>query len=301
MDRLEAMSVLVCAADKGSLSAAARTLHMPLPTVSRKVAELEAHLKTVLVIRSRTGLQLTEAGLAFVAASRSILEDMTQAEQAASGEYRSPTGQLVVAAPIVFGRLHVLPVITDFLAAYPRVDVRLVQSDRLAHLVDDQIDCAIRIGELPDSGMTAMRLGTVRRMVCASPAYLKKHPPLRKPRDIAIHDCVTAEALGLAESWTFGHGKDQTAIDVRSRLVVNTSEAAIDAAMGGAGLTRALSYQIAEPLRRGALKIVLAGFEPRPWPVHLIRKPQSRLPLKLRAFMDYAAPRLRQRLAEQAG
>jgi DNA-binding transcriptional LysR family regulator len=207
----------------------------------------------------------------------------------------------VVASPIVFGRLHVLPVITDFLAAYPNVDVRLVQSDRLAHLVDDQIDCAIRIGELPDSGMTALRLGTVRRMVCASPSYLKKHPSIRKPGDTAAHDCVTAEALGLPESWIFGHGKDQTAIAVHSRLVVNTSEAAIDAAVAGAGPTRALSYQIAGALGRGALKIVLAGFEPHPWPVHLIRKSQSRLPLKLRAFMDFAAPRLRQRLAEQPG
>ena len=291
------MSVLVCAAEKGSLSAAARALRMPLPTVSRKVAELEAHLNAALVIRSRAGLQLTEAGQAFVAAARAILEDMAQAERAASGEYLAPTGQLVAAAPIVFGRLHVLPVVTEFLAAYPKVDVKLVQNDRLAHLVDDQIDCAIRIGALPDSGMIAVRLGMVRRVVCASPAYLEKHRPLKKPGEIAAHDCITAEVLGMPESWRFGTGKSAAEVRVRSRLVVNTLEAAIDAAVAGAGLASALSYQVRDQVRQGTLKIVLADFEPPPWPVHLIHRPQSLFPLKLRAFLDFAAPRLRQRLA----
>ena len=295
------MSVLVCAAEKGSLSAAARALRMPLPTVSRKVAELEAHLKAaaLVMLASRAGLQLTEAGQAFVAAARTILENMAQAERAASGEYLAPTGQLVVAAPIVFGRLHVLPVVTEFLAAYPKVDVRLLQSDRLAHLVEDHIDCAVRIGELPDSGMIAVRLGTVRRVVCASPAYLEKHRPLRKPAEIAAHHCITAEVLGMPESWSFGARNARTEVRVRSRLVVNTLEAAIDAAVAGTGLARALSYQVCDHVRQGALKIVLADFEPPPWPVHLIHKPQSLFPLKLRAFLDFAAPRLRQRLVWQ--
>ena len=139
---------------------------MPLATVSRKVAELEAYLKATLVIRSRAGLQLTEVGRAYLASARSILEELATAERIAGGEYSEPTGQLVVSTPVVFGRLHVLPVVAEFLAAYPKIDVRLLQNDRLSHLVDDHIDCALRIGELPDSSMTAVRLGEVRRVIC---------------------------------------------------------------------------------------------------------------------------------------
>jgi DNA-binding transcriptional LysR family regulator len=298
MDRLEAMSILLKAVDTGSLSAAARALGSPLPTISRKVAELEAHLNATLVIRSRAGLQLTEAGQAFVASTRTILEEVKAAERAASGEYIAPTGQLIVAAPIVFGRLHVVPVVTEFLAAYPNVDVQLIQSDRPMHLVDDHIDCAVRIGELPDSGLTVQRLGEVRRVVCASPAYLETHSTPRKPDELIHADCIAAEALGLPERWSFGRGKSHRIVTVRSRLVVNTVEAAIDAAVAGTGFTRALSYQVAESLRRGYLKIVLADFESAPWPVHLMNKSQERLPLKLRAFIDFAAPRLRQRIAD---
>ena len=145
----------------------------------------------------------------------------------------------MVAAPIVFGRLHVVPVVTEFLAAYPKVDVKLLQNDRLAHLVEDQIDCAVRIGELPDSSVIATRLGTVRRVVCASPAYLEKHRPLKKPGDIAVHDCITAEVLGVAERWSFGAGRTQAEVSVRSRLIVNTLEAAIDAAVAGTSQARA--------------------------------------------------------------
>ena len=192
MDRLDSMSVFVSAVQAGSLSAAARALGMPLPTVSRKVAELEQHLKATLVVRSRTGLQLTEAGQAFFTSARTILEDLAAAERNARGEYAEPTGQLVIAAPVIFGRLHVLPVITEFLAAFPRIDIRLFQNDRLSHLADEGIDCALRIGDLPDSGLTALRLGEVRRVLCASPAYLEKRGTPRKPADLGLHDCLTA-------------------------------------------------------------------------------------------------------------
>jgi DNA-binding transcriptional LysR family regulator len=297
MDRLHAMSILITAMDRGSLSAAARTLRMPLPTVSRKVAELEAQLNATLVIRSRAGLQLTEAGQSYVAAARAILEEVKTAEAAAAGEYAAPTGQLVVAAPVMFGRLHLLPVTAQFLAAYPNVDIRLVQSDRLMHLVDDHIDCAVRIGDLPDSALTAVRLGEVRRVLCASPRYLEKHGSPRNLRDLERHACITAEPFGLPERWSFGKGKQQTSVAVRSRLSVNTVEAAIDAALAGVGLTCALSYQVAGPVARGALKLLLPGLEPAPWPVHLLHKPGARLPLKLRAFLDFTAPRLRQGLS----
>lgn len=300
MDRLESMSVFVCAVEAGSLSAAARALGMPLPTVSRKVAELEQHLKATLVIRSRAGLQLTETGQAFFASARTILEDLAAAERSAAGEYAEPTGQLVIAAPIVFGRLHILPVITEFLAAFPKIDVRLLQNDRLSHLVDDGIDCALRIGDLPDSGLTALRLGEVRRVLCASPDYLQKHGVPRKPADLSRHDCLTADIFGLSERWSFGGGRTRSEVAIRSRLIVNTVEAAIDAARAGAGVTRALSYQVEAHVRLRQLRIVLAAFEPPRWPVHFLYKPQPHLPKKLRAFLDFAAPRLRQRLAKAA-
>ena len=296
MDRLEAMSMLVCAVEKGSLSAAARTLRVPLPTVSRKVAELESHLKASLVIRSRSGLRLTEAGQAYVVSARAILGDVAAAERVALGEYAAPTGQLVVASPVVFGRLHAVPVTADFLAVYPDVDVRLALSDRLTHLLDENIDCAIRIGELPDSGMTAVRLGEVRRVLCASPGYIEKHGAPRSLRDLERHACITADPFGLPERWSFGRGKQQTTVSVRSRLSVNTVEAAVDAAAAGVGLTCALSYQVAGLVKRGDLKLLLTGSEPAPWPVHLLHKSQPRLPLKLRAYLDFAAPRLRRRL-----
>jgi DNA-binding transcriptional LysR family regulator len=251
-----------------------------------------------LVIRSRAGLQLTEAGQAFFTSARAILEDLAAAERNAAGEYAEPTGQLVIATPVVFGRLHVLPVVTEFLAAFPKIDIRLLQNDRLSHLADEGIDCALRIGALPDSSLTALRLGDVRRVLCASPAYLQKRGTPRKPADLSRHDCLTADIFGQPERWSFGSGKTGSEVTTRSRLVLNTVEAAIDAAKAGAGITRALSYQVEPHIRQRQLRIVLASFEPPRWPVHFLYKPQARIPKKLRAFLDFAAPRLRQRLAK---
>ena len=192
MDRLEAMGILVAAVESGSLSAASRKLGTPLPTVSRKIAELEAHLKTRLLIRSTRRLALTDAGAAYVAASKRILEQMNDAERAASGEYSAPKGDLIITAAIVFGRLHVLPVVTDFLAAFPDINVRLALSDRNVHLVDDHIDMAVRIGALPDSSMVATRVGFVRRVVCGSPGYFAAHGTPTLPADLSDLACVSS-------------------------------------------------------------------------------------------------------------
>jgi DNA-binding transcriptional LysR family regulator len=298
MDRLEAMSILVQAAEAGSLTAASRKLGIPLPTVSRNVAELEAHLKTILFVRSRKGLQLTEAGRSYVATAKGILENITQAERAAAGEYMAPTGDLVIAAPVVFGRQHLLPVVSEFLNAFPDVNLRLIQSDRNMHLVDEHIDVALRIGELADSALKAVALGSVRPVICASPDYLARKGRPNSLEDLTRHSCIMAEAFGMPQSWRLKTEKADIAIPVRSRLIVNTMEAAIDAAIAGVGLTLALSYQVAEPVRRGELQIVLAKFKQPVWPVHFLYNSQDRLPLKLRAFMDFTAPRLRQRLSD---
>jgi DNA-binding transcriptional LysR family regulator len=298
MDRLEAMSFFVAAADAGSLSAAARRSGVPLATVSRKVSDLERHLKTRLLNRSTRRLTLTDAGDAYLAACRRILDEVGEAERVAGGEYSAPTGELIITAPIVFGRLHVLPVVTAFLAAYPQVGIHLTLGDRIAELAEDHIDLAIRIGQLPNSRMVAVRVGSIRRVVCASPAYLAENGMPKTPQDLETHDCVTFEGIGALATWTFAADKVDFSVAVRSRLRVNTAEAAIDAAIAGVGMTRVLSYQIVAAVRSGTLRPVLQDFEPAPWPVNLVHAGQGRLPVKLRAFLDFAAPRLRERLAQ---
>ncbi|MER9589430.1 LysR family transcriptional regulator [Mesorhizobium australicum] len=298
MDRLEAMSLFVAAAEGGRLYAPARRSDVPLATVSRKVSDLERHLKTRLLNRSTRRLTLTDAGHAYLAACRRILDEVGDAERAAGGEYSAPTGELIITAPIVFGRLHVLPVVTDFLAAYPLVDIRLTLGDRISQLAEDHIDLAVRIGRLPDSRMVAIRVGSIGHVVCASPAYLAGRGIPETPGDLETHSCITFEGLGSLATWTFTVDKADCVVPVRSRLRVNTAEAAIDAAIAGVGLTRVLSYQIVAAARSGTLRPVLGDFEPEPWPVNLVHAGQGRLPVKLRAFLDFAAPRLRERLAQ---
>ncbi|ACL61214.1 LysR substrate-binding domain-containing protein [Methylobacterium nodulans] len=298
MDRLEAMTILVAVVETGSFTAAGRKLGIPLPTVSRKLAELEAHLGTRLLTRSTRRLALTETGADYVAGCKRILEEIGDIERKASGEYAVPKGELVVTAPVVFGRLHVLPIVSEFLLTYPDVDVRLLLSDRNAHLLDDHIDLAVRIGILPDSSMMATQVGTVRKVVCGSPSYLAKYGTPTKPDEVSGLPCVTFDVLSSVTSWSFIDGGDQglRAVSVRSRLSVNTAEAALDAAVAGVGLTRVLSYQAAGALEDGKLQVVLDAFEPPPIPVSLIYAAQGPLPRKVRTFLDFAAPRLRARL-----
>jgi len=301
VDRLDSMSILVTAVEAGSLSAAARRLGTPLATVSRKVSELEAHLKTQLLKRSNRRLTLTDAGRSYVAACRRILEEVSEAERAAAGEYSAPKGDLVITAPIVFGRLHVLPVVTAFLWAYPDIDIRLVLADRAINLLEEPVDLAVRIGALPDSSLVATRIGEVRRVVCASPAYFAERGTPATPGDLGAHDCITFEGLMSSDVWSFTTGKAETSVPIHSRLIVNTAEAATDAAIAGVGITRLLSYQAASALRDGALALALEAFEPAPWPINLVYAGGRLLPLKLRAFLDFAAPRLKARLAGSAG
>jgi DNA-binding transcriptional LysR family regulator len=299
MDRLESMSILVAVVESGSLSAAARRLGMPLATVSRKVGELESHLKTRLLHRTTRQLSLTETGRSYVAACRRILEEIGEAERTATGEYTAPKGDLVVTAPVVFGRLHVVPVVAEFLERYPEIDIRLVLTDRVVHMMEEHVDVAVRIGELPDSALVATGVGTIRRVVCASPAYLAAHGAPARPRDLSEHQCITFEGLEAARSWVFRSGKSALSVPVHSRLAVNTAEAAIAAAILGVGLTRVLSYQVADAVRDNALDIVLDTYEPTPSPISLVHMGQAPLPLKLRAFLDFVTPRLRTRISRE--
>ena len=293
MDRFESMSVFVAVAATGSFSAASRQLRMPLPTVSRKVSDLEAHLEAKLFVRSTRKLTLTDTGQSYLLACRKVLEEIEEAERSASGQYNAPQGEFVLTAPIVFGRLHVLPIVTEFLKAQPRVDVRLILADRTLNLVEDHLDLAVRIGSLPDSSLVATQIGRTRHVVCANPAYLKEHGTPRSPADLTATACVTFAGLGEADLW---HFKALPPIRVHSRLEVNTAEGAVEAAIAGVGFTRVLSYQAAEALSTGKLVAVLKKFEPEPLPINLIYVQERRLTAKLRAFLDFATPRLRERL-----
>ena len=296
MDRLESMSLLLAVVEAGSLSGAARRIGMPLASVSRKISDLEAHLKTRLFNRTTRRIALTDAGRSYVEACRRILDDLGEAERAATGEYSAAKGEIAIAAPIVFGRLHVLPIVTDFLAAYPDIDIGMQLSDSVTHLLDEHIDIGVRIGVLPDSSLLAIRVGAIRRVVCASPDVLKRFGTPDDPQALANVPCVTFIRLSATDRWMFRKDEQLIEVPIRSRLRVNTAEAAIDAATAGIGFVRTLSYQAAAALQSGTLRLVLEDFEPEPWPVHLVYPGQGRLPIKLRAFLDFATPRLRAQL-----
>jgi DNA-binding transcriptional LysR family regulator len=229
-----------------------------------------------------------------------VLLSRAVAERAASGEYTEPKGDLAVTAPIMFGRMHMLPAVTRFLSAFPEVAVSLVLTDRVTHFLDDQVDVALRIGELPDSSLIATRLGSVRRLVCAAPDYLAANGVPKTPDDLARHSVISFDGVSSPTTWMFESEGSEITTSFRSRLSVNTIDAAIDAGLGGPGLIRTNSYQVEEHVRSGKLAIVLDAFEPAPRPVHLVYDKQNRLPLKLRAFVDFVVPRLRERLTHAA-
>jgi DNA-binding transcriptional LysR family regulator len=300
MDQLGAIKVFVAIADAGSLSAAGRRLGMPLTTVSRHLAALEEHLSVRLVTRTTRGLALTEPGRNYLESSRRILAELEAASLRIAGEQGEPQGELAITAPVVFGRLHVLPVATEFLKAFPRVTLRLLLLDRVVDLAEENLDVSVRIGALPDSSLMATRVGTIRQVTCASPAYLAARGVPSAPRELAEHDCISFGALSPAHRWVYPGGKAQQGVAVRPRLIVNTAEAAIDAAKAGLGITRVLSYQAARSVADRSLRLILEDFEPEPIPVSLLHR-EDRLPqAKVQSFIAYAAPRLRQALKSGA-
>ncbi len=300
MDRLEAMSILTRVVDTGSFSAAARDMRMPLATVSRKIGDLESHLGTRLLVRTTRRLALTDAGADYLVAARRIIEAVNEAESKAAGEFETPRGDLVLTAPILFGRLHVLPIVAEFLAGYPEIDVRLLLSDRNLQLVDEHIDLAVRIGALPDSSMVATRIGQMRTVVCASPALLKKYGTPKTPADLVKMPCISFTMPTRLAVWSFRKGgtKRTNDISIRPRLTVSTADAAVWAATQGVGAVRVLHYHCIDAMHDGTLRIVLERDEPEPLPVHLLHAARGELPSKMRAFLDFAAPRLRARLAD---
>jgi DNA-binding transcriptional LysR family regulator len=299
MDRLEAMTLLIETVESGSMSAAGRKLGIPLPTLSRKLADLEDHLGARLLVRSTRRLELTEVGASYLVASRRILEEVSQAERQAAGEYLLPRGSLLIAAPASFGRRHVLPIITDFLGDHPDISVRLALSDQHLDLIGEHVDLAVRIGKLPDSELLAKRIGDMRWVVVASPEVVAAYGEPSTPEDLNHLPCVGVDNIQLASFWRFrepGTGRDHL-LPVRPRLAVNAGEGAIDGAVAGLGATQTMLYQAAPAIAAGKLKILLPEWEAAPLPLSLIYTGGGKIPFKTRSFLDFAAPRLAADLA----
>lgn len=291
MDRFDAMNVLLAVVEEGSISAGARRLRAPLATVSRKVAELEAHLRTTLLVRTSRRIELTEAGRDYVAAVRRILDQVDEAEQTAAGEYREPRGELVVTLPVSFGQQFVLPIVLDFLKAHPQIDLRVLFADRQVNLIEEQIHVALRLGDLDDPTLIATRVGSIRLVTFASPTYLEMAGVPQSPDDLRNFDGISTVG------WRFQRDGKTIEAQPRSRLAVNTAESGIEAALAGLGVARALCRHVQPKLDSGELVEILADFARPPVPVSLIYPRQGMLPLKLRAFLNFVAPRLRASLS----
>ncbi|HKD68642.1 MAG TPA: LysR family transcriptional regulator [Candidatus Binataceae bacterium] len=294
MDRIDAMTAFVASVDEGSLAAASRRLGRSPAAVTRAIAALERRTGTRLLYRTTRTVRLTEAGERYIASCRRILVDLQEAELVAAGERSAPRGVLNVTAPLLFGRLYVRPLLDAYLDIYPAVQARLLLLDRVVNLIDEGMDAGVRIAHLPDSGLIAVKAGEVRRVTCASPAYLGRRNPLREPSDLASHECISFSGAFPADVWTFAGGKS---VRVRPRLTVTEAEAAVSSAVEGRGVTCVLSYQAEQELARGRLKLILEQFEPPPLPVHVIY-PEARLSAaKTRVFVDFVVPRLKKELA----
>lgn len=298
MDRLRAMSVFVTINESGSLSAAARKLGQPLTTVSRLLSQLEGQLGCTLLDRSTRSMILTAAGSDYLEACKRVLETVEGAERNIAGRSSELSGEIAVTAPVQFGRMHLLPLVTEFLAHYPRMNARLFFIDRNIDLLEEDIDVALRIGALPDSSLLATRVASVRLVACGSPDYLSRHGTPSTPGALTQHECVTFTGLPGGLRWVFKsrrHGRKS--VRVVSRLSVNSADAAVAAAVQGVGITRVLSYQAQEALEEGRLLPVLERFEDTAIPVQLVYRPVRADNRRLRAFMDFISERLRAKFA----
>jgi DNA-binding transcriptional LysR family regulator len=293
VDRLNTMRAFVAVAEDQGFAPAARRLRMSPPAVTRAIAALEERIGTRLLHRTTRVVRLTEAGTRFLADCKRILGEIEEAEASAGGAHAEPRGELAVTAPVMFGRMYVAPVLLDFLASHPHVVARMLFLDRVVDLLDEGLDVAVRIAHLPDSSLTAIPVGWVRQVVCASPAYLAAHGTPGAPADLARFDAITFSQAVSRQEWQFGPTGRGATVNPRTHLVVNTADVAVAAAVAGRGLTRVLSYQSAPDVRAGRLQIVLEEFEPPPIPINVVYPEGRRAAAKVRAFVDFTVERLR--------
>jgi DNA-binding transcriptional LysR family regulator len=297
MDRLESMRAFVAVADAASFAGAARLLGQSPPAVTRAVAALEERIGARLLHRTTRSVRLTDAGARYLVDAKRILAEVEEAEASASGAHTAPRGQLGLTAPVMFGRMYVAPLLLDFLARYPAVTARMMLADRLVDLMEEGLEVAVRIAHLEDSSLTAVRVGEVRRVICASPAFLAKHGRPRAPADVAHASIITFATGPVAEPWVFAKDGVVERMLPDARFSANSNDVTIAAAVAGAGFVRSLSYQVAPEIRAGTLEIVLAEYEEPPLPVHIVHIAGRRASARLRAFVDFAAERLRKDLA----
>jgi len=290
MDRWQAMRIFVKVAETASFSESARQLHMSAPAVTRSVAALEEAIGARLFVRTTRSVKLTEAGDRYFDDCRRILSDILEAEAAAAGSYATPSGTLAVTASLLFGQMYVLPIVTDYLDAYPTMAARTLFLDRPVNIVEEGIDVAVRIGHLPDSGFTAVKVGSVRRVVCGAPTYFEKHGVPSTPQQLKDHRIAASTSAWASPEWRFAR---EQRVTVRPSLQCNTNEAVIAAAIAGWGLTRVLHYQIGPALLDGRLQVVLSEDEELPLPIHVMYADGRQAPAKVRTFVDATVTALR--------
>ncbi|MCO6411458.1 MAG: LysR family transcriptional regulator [Thiogranum sp.] len=286
-------------AEEESFAAAARRLRMSPPAVTRAITSLEERLGVRLLTRTTRLVRTTDAGSRYLEDARRILLEVEEADEAAAGINATPRGHLAVTAPVLFGKIYVMPIITAYQMAFRETTVSALFIDRVVNLVDEGLDVGIRIGALPDSSLRAIRVGQVRRVVCAAPAYLKKYGTPKTPADLAQHTVIAATSVATGSEWTFDKGKEKIGVRLSPRILVNTNDGALEAARSGFGLTRLLSYQVASELAAGTLKAVLTAFEEASLPVHVIHREGRHGSAKVRSFVDLAVQRLRSDTALQ--
>lgn len=293
MDRLHLMTVFVSVVEEAGFAAAARRLGMSPPAVTRAVAGLEKALNVKLLNRTTRFVRATEAGLRYLDDAKRILEDVKAADEAALGVNAEPQGHLSITAPAMFGQMFVMPGIVDYLQRYPKTTVDAVFLDRVVNLIEEGFDVGVRIGQLPDSSMRALRVGTVRLILCAAPDYLERNGIPQQPEDIKQHSFIASSAGSFGQELQFSSVKGVRSLRVKPRLTVTTNPAAIEAAVAGFGLTRVVSYQVASQLAAGDLKVVLENHELPPRPIHIVHREGRLASTKVRAFIDMMAERLR--------
>ena len=293
MDRFHLMTVFVAVVDANGFAGAARKLAISPPAVTRAINALESHLGLRLLTRTTRTVRVTDAGERYMQDCRRILAEIAEADESVTGQHGAPRGRLTITAPILFGCKYVTPIVTEYLQRYPEVTASCLFLDRVVNMVDEGVDVAIRIGDLPDSSMQAIRVGQVRRVVCASPAYLKAHSIPLTPDDLHQHAIVSANSVTPNPEWRMVEKGLTRSIRLHARMTTTTNDSAIAAVVGGFGLTRLLSYQVAEHLRGGRLKIVLTDFEPAPLPVHVVHREGRQASHRVRAFIDLAIERLK--------
>ncbi len=297
MDRHHEMQVFVAVADEQGFASAARRLNLSAPAVTRAIAALERRLGARLLARSTRGVRLTEAGGRFLEGARHLLAELDASEESAAGAHVAPRGHLTVSAPVLFGQHFLLPLLLEFLDQHEEVTAQTVFVDRVPNLHEEGVDVGILSGELPDSSLVAHRIGEIRRVVCAAPAYIIRCGTPETPADLADHALVMSSADARTPDWRFYSDSEAQPLHLSPRLVVSSNQAAIDSAVAGFGITRAMSYQVQPQLLSGALQVVLDTFEPAPVPMHLVYREGRRASAKVRSFVDFAVERLRAQLA----